>query len=168
MHPQARAFWLLNHGVRCLVKGFTNSLSPRMDENTVGPLSRYHAPSVIPINLNTHDPNCVWSEGHHHWHAAFNDILHRALAAAHVTSRLAPLGSVVRQKGPCRMWNHCFTTKECQAPCMGYNLPDTSAPHYLANATSHAGTVAAVEEEQKKAKYISLDQTVPFFRTSGH
>ena len=101
--PKPVPFGLLNHGVRCLVKGFTNSLSPRMDENTVGPLSRYHAPSVIPINLNTHDPNCVWSEGHHHWHAAFNDILHRALAEAHVTSRLAPAGICCKAKRPMQM-----------------------------------------------------------------
>ena len=33
-----------------------------------------------------------WSEGRHHRHSAINDIIHRALTAARVPSRLKPAG----------------------------------------------------------------------------
>ena len=36
--------------------------------------------------------SCRWSEGHHHRHAAVNDIIHWALTAAYLPSRLEPTG----------------------------------------------------------------------------
>ena len=42
--------------------------------------------------MGTHGLSCVRSEGRHHRHAALNDIVHRALTAAHIPSHLEPLG----------------------------------------------------------------------------
>ena len=110
-------------------------------------------------HLGTHGLSCVQSEGRHHQHAALNDILHHALCAAHVPCRLEqswisgkrPDGvTVVRWKsGWLLVWD---------ATC-----PNTYTPSYLASATSRAGTVAAVAEERKKTKYISLRQCHSLF-----
>ena len=42
--------------------------------------------------FTTHGFSCRKSAGHHHRHSAVNDIIHRALVAAHVPSRLEPSG----------------------------------------------------------------------------
>ena len=42
--------------------------------------------------LAIHGLSCRWSEGRHHRHSAINDMIHHALTAARVPSRLEPAG----------------------------------------------------------------------------
>ena len=81
-----------------------SSLGLRMDDDTVRisvglrlgtTLCRPHACLHCGADVNhlgTHGLSCVRSEGRHHRHAALNDIVHRALTAAHIPSRLEPSG----------------------------------------------------------------------------
>ena len=121
-------------------------------------------------SMAMHGLSCRWSEGHHHRHAAVNDIIHRALSFAKIPLRLEPSGlycsdgkrpdgiSVVPWKsGKLLVWD---------ATC-----PDTFAPSYGMSATSEPGAVAALAEVRKEAKYTSLCSTHVFtpvaIETSG-
>ena len=81
-----------------------SSLGLRMDDNTIRvsvglrlgttlcrPHACHHCGAEV-NHLGTHGLSCVQSEGRHHRHAALNDIVHRALTAAHIPSRLEPSG----------------------------------------------------------------------------
>ncbi len=74
----------------------------RMDDNTVRvsvglrlgttlcrPHACHHCGAEV-NHLGTHGLSCVQSEGRHHRHAALNNIVHRALTAAHISSHLEP------------------------------------------------------------------------------
>ena len=81
-----------------------SSLGLRMDDNTVRislglrlgtSLCRPHTCVQCGAEVNhlgTHGLSCVRSEGRHYRHATVNDIVHRALTAAHIPSRLEPSG----------------------------------------------------------------------------
>ena len=120
-----------------------SSLGLRMDDNTIRvsvrlrlgttlcrPHACHHCGAEV-NHLGTHGLSCVRSEGRHHRHAALNDIVHRALTAAHIPSRLEPSG-IFRS--------------------------DTFATSYLPSAASGVGEVAAAAEERKRRKYSHLDQ----------
>ena len=146
-----------------------SSLGLRMDNNTVrvavglrlgSPLCRPHTCHHCGVQVDgtaTHGLSCKWSEGHHQRHAAVNDIIHRALSAAHLPSRLEPTGLsrsdgkrpdgvtlVPRRSGRLLVWD---------ATC-----PDTFAPSHLPSATREAGTVAALAERNKQEKYAAFNQ----------
>ena len=87
-----------------------SSLGLRMDDDSIRiavglrlgttlcrPHSCYHCGAEVG-HLGTHGLSCLRSEGRHHRHAALNDIIHKALTAAHVPSRLEPTG-VFRSDG---------------------------------------------------------------------
>ena len=81
-----------------------SSLGLRMDDATVRismglhlglPLCRSHTCQHCGAEVSqfaTHGLSCRKSAGRYHCHSAVNDIIHRALAVAHVPSRLEPLG----------------------------------------------------------------------------
>ena len=81
-----------------------SSLGLRMDNNTVrvavglrlgSLLCRPHTCHHCGMQVDgtaTHGLSCKWSEGRHQRHAAVNDIIHCALSAAHLPSRLEPTG----------------------------------------------------------------------------
>ena len=77
-----------------------SSLGLRMDDNTIRvsvgfrlgttlccPHACLHCGAEV-NHLGTHDLSCIQSEGRHHRYAALYDIVHRALTAAHIPSRL--------------------------------------------------------------------------------
>ena len=81
-----------------------SALGLRMDDNTIRvavglrlgaslcrPHTCHHCGDEVD-SLATHGLSCKWSEGRHHRHAALNNVVHRALAAAKIPSRLEPSG----------------------------------------------------------------------------
>ena len=103
-----------------------------------------------------HGLSCRKSAGRYHRHSAVNKIMYRALAVAHVPSRLEPSGlyrsdgkrpdgvSIVPWKcGQLLVWN---------AMC-----PDTFAPSYSAIAAQQVGAVAQQAKDRKVQKYKHLD-----------
>ena len=150
-----------------------SSLGLRMDNNTVriavglrlgSPLCRPHTCHHCGVQVEgtaTHGLSCKWSEGRHQRHAAVNDIVHRAMSAAHLPSRLEPTGLfrsdgkrpdgvtlVPWRSGRLLVWD---------ATCL-----DTFAPSHLPSATREAGAVAAQAERSKQEKYSALDQCHTF------
>ncbi|KAL5477115.1 hypothetical protein EMCRGX_G023860 [Ephydatia muelleri] len=131
-----------------------SSLGLRMDDATVRismglrlglPLCRSHTCQHCGAEVSqfaTHGLSCRKSAGRYHRHSAVNDIIHRALAVAHVPSRLEP-----------SVWD---------ATC-----PDTFAPSYSAIAAQQVGAVAQQAEDRKMQKYKHLG-LMPLFHSSGN
>ena len=146
-----------------------SSLGLRMDDNTIRvpvglrlgtTLCRPHACLHCGAEVNhlgTHGLSCVRSEGRHHRHAALNDIVHRALTAAHIPSRLEPSG-IFRSDGKRPDGITVVPWKSGRLLVWDATCPDTFAPSYLPSAASGVGAVAAAAEERKKRKYSHLDQ----------
>ena len=67
------------------------SVGLRLGTTLCRPHACHHCGAEV-NHLGTHGLSCVRSEGRHHRHAALNDIVHRALTAAHIPSRLEPSG----------------------------------------------------------------------------
>ena len=110
-----------------------------------------------------HGLSCRYSEGRHSRHASVNDILHRALTAAKIPSRLEPSGLsstdgsrpdgmtiVPWRSGRPLVWD---------ATCMPR---DTLAVSYRSRATCGAGRVAALAEEKKSDKFSHLSSQYHF------
>ena len=108
-------------------------------------------------HLGTHGLSCVRSEGRHHRHAALNDIVHRALTAAHIPSRLEPSG-IFRSDGKRPDGITVVPWKGGRLLVWDATCPDTFATSYLPSAASDVGEVAAAAEERKRQKYSHLDQ----------
>ena len=146
-----------------------SSLGLRMDNNTVrvavglrlgSLLCRPHTCHHCGVQVDgtaTHGLSCKWSEGRHLRHAGVNDIIHRALSAAQLPSRLEPTGLsrsdgkrpdgvtlVPWRSGRLLVWD---------ATCL-----DTFAPSHQPSATREAGAVAALAERNKHEKYAALNQ----------
>ncbi|KAL5460146.1 hypothetical protein EMCRGX_G033573 [Ephydatia muelleri] len=128
-------------------------------------------PKLVVLNdiygrLNVHSGKC-WAHssitacletknaGRHYRHSAINDIIHRALVAAHVPSRLEPSG-LYRSDGkrpdgiPTVPWK-CGQLLVWDATC-----PDTYAPSYSTIAAQQAGAVGQQAEDKKAQKYKHL------------
>ena len=99
----------------------------------------------------------VRGEGRDHRYAALNDIVHRALTAAHIPSRLEPSG-IFRSDGKRPDGITVVPWKSGRLLVSDATCPDTFAPSYLPSATSGVGAVAAAAEERKKRKYSHFDQ----------
>ena len=121
-------------------------------------------------SVATHGLSCRWSEGRHHRHAAVNDIIHRALSSAKIPSRLEPSG-LYCSDGKCPDGISVVPWKSGKSLVWDATCPDSFAPSYEMSATSEAGTVAALAEVRKEAKYTSLCSTHIFtpvaIETSG-
>ena len=106
----------------------------------------------------------------HHRHAALNNVVHRALAAAKIPSRLEPSG-LYRTDGKRPDGITVVPWKSGRLLVWDATCPDTFAPSYVASATNEAGAVAALAEERKKTKYAHLDSSHTFtpvaIETSG-
>ena len=146
-----------------------SSLGLRMDDNTIRvsvglrlgtthcrPHACHHCGAEM-NHLGTHDLSCVRSEGRHHRHAALNDIVHRALTAAHITSRLEPSG-IFRSDGKRPDGITVVPWKGGRLLVWDATCPDTFTTSYLPSAASDVGEVAAAAEERKRRKYSLLDQ----------
>ncbi len=82
----------------------------------------------------THGLSCIWSEGRHQRHAAVNDIVHRALSAAHLPSRLEPTG-LSRSDGKRPDGVTLVPWKSGRLLVWDATCPDTFAPSHLPSAT---------------------------------
>eukprot|EP00731_Ephydatia_muelleri_P021279 Em0013g1006a len=143
------------------------SLGLRMDDTTIRismglrlgiPLCRNHICQHCGAEVSqfaTHGLSCKRSAGRHYRHSAMNDIIHRALVAAHVPSRLEPSG-LYRSDGKrpdgitTDLWK-CGQFLVWDATC-----PDTYAPSYSTIAAQQAGAVAQQAEDKKTQKYKHL------------
>ena len=159
-----------------------SALGLRMDDNTIRvavglrlgaslcrPHTCHHCGDEVD-SLATHELSCKWSEGRHHRHAALNNVVHRALAAAKIPSRLEPSG-LYRTDGKRPDGITVVPWKSGRLLVWDATCPDTFAPSYVASATNEAGAVAALAEERKKTKYAHLDSSHTFtpvaIETSG-
>ena len=150
-----------------------SSLGLRMDNNTVriavglrlgSPLCRPHTCHHCGVQVEgtaTHGLSCKWSEGRHQRHAAVNDIVHCAMSAAHLPSRLEPTG-LFRSDGKRPDGVTLVPWRSGRLLVWDATCPDTFAPSHLPSATREAGAVAAQAERSKREKYSALDQCHTF------
>ena len=118
----------------------------------------------------THGLSCKRSAGRHYRHSAINDIIHRALVAAHVPSRLEPSG-LYRSDGK-RPDGITMVPWKCgQLLVWDATCPDTFAPSYSTIAAQQVGAVAQQAEDKKTQKYKHLSSHLFFtpvaIETSG-
>ena len=150
-----------------------SALGLRMDDNTImvmvglrlgaslcTPHTCHHCGDEVD-SLATHGLSCKWSEGRHHRHAALNNVVHRALAAAKIPSRLEPYG-LYRTDGKRSDGITVVPWKSGRLLVWDATCPDTFSPSFVASATNEAGAVAALAEERKKTKYAHLDSLYTF------
>ena len=108
-----------------------------------------------------HGLSCRRSEGRHPRHAAVNDLIHRALTAAKVSSRLEPSG-LFRSDGKRPDGATIVPWKNGKCLVWDVTCPDTFAPSYLSLSSREAGAVAIQAEERKKQKYSCLSSSHHF------
>ena len=103
--------------------------------------------------FTTHGLSCRKSAGRHFRHAALNDIIHRALSAARIPSRLEPSG-LARADGE-RPDGITLAPWKCgQLLVWDATCPDTYM--YASIAVAEAGAVANQAECKKQLKYVHL------------
>ena len=86
-----------------------------------------------------------------------NDIVHRALTAAHIPSRLEPSG-IFRSDGKCPDGITVVPWKGGRLLVWDATCPDTFTTSYLPSAASDVGEVAAAAEERKRPLEIAVNQ----------
>ncbi|KAL5468951.1 hypothetical protein EMCRGX_G030112 [Ephydatia muelleri] len=143
------------------------SLGLRMDDTTIRvsmglrlgiPLCRNHICQHCGAEVSqfaTHGLSCKRSAGRHYRHLAINDIIHRALVAAHVPSRLEPSG-LYRSDGKRPDGITTVPWKCGQLLVWDATCPDTYAPSYSTIAAQQAGAVGQQAEDKKAQKYKHL------------
>ena len=107
--------------------------------------------------FTTHGLSCRKSAGRHFRHAALNDIIHRALSAAHIPSHLEPSG-LARADGE-RPDGITLAPWKCrQLLVWDATCPDTYmyAPSSASIAVAETGAVANQAECKKQLKYVHL------------
>ena len=146
-----------------------SSLGLCMDNNTVrvavglrlgSLLCRPHTCHHCGVQVDgtaTHGLSCKWSEGRHQRHAGVNDIIHRALSAAQLPSRLEPTG-LSRSDGKRPDGVTLVPWRSGRLLVWDATCPDTFAPSHQPSATREAGAVAALAERNKEEKYAALNQ----------
>ena len=152
------------------------SLGLRMDDTTIRismglrlgiPLCRNHICQHCGAEVSqfaTHGLSCKRSAGRHYRHSAINDIIHRALVAAHVPSRLEPSG-LYRSDGKRPDGITTVPWKCGQLLVWDATCPDTYAPSYSTIAAQQAGAVGQQAEDKKAQKYKQL---TPLFHSCGN
>ena len=104
-------------------------------------------------SLGRHALSCRRSKGRHQWHAALNDTIKRGLSAAHVPSKLEPVG-LLRSDGKRPDSVTLAPWKTGSLMIWDATCPDTFAPS--AHATQEPGKVAEAAEDRKCEKYMGL------------
>ena len=144
-----------------------SSLGLRMDDESIRvavglrlgtPLCQSHSCNLCGAevdHLATHDLSCRRSTGRHPRHAALNDIIHRALAAAKIPSRLEPSG-LYRSDGKRPDGASLVPWRRGKFLVWDATCKDTFAPSYVSYAAREAGLVAKQAEEGKRSKYRHL------------
>ena len=137
-----------------------SSLGQRLDDNTlriscglrlgtaIGVPHLCHCCGKEVTAFGIHGLSCKSSSGHHHRHAAINEIIHRSLSTAKTPSRLEPQ-SFLRTDGK-RPDGMTITPWNTGRPLVwDATCPDTFAASYRIQATSGAGKVAELAEDSK-------------------
>ena len=106
--------------------------------------------------LGTHGLHCKFSQGRFYRHGALNNIIKRSLTAAHVPSRLEPVG-MSRSDGKRPDGASTIPWERGKLLVWDVTCPDTLAPSYLPLATRNAREVATAAETRKSTKYAHLD-----------
>ena len=121
-------------------------------------------------DVATHGLSCHRSEGRHPCHAAVNDVIHRALASAKVTSWRELLG-LFRFDGKCPNGCSMLLWKLGKILVWDDTCLYTYALLHVSVAAREVGAVASKAEHLKSAKYAALKVShhfVPFaMETSG-
>ena len=146
---------------------FISSLGLRMDDESIRvavglrlgtPLCQPHSCNLCGAevdHLATHGLSCHRSTGRHPRHSALNDIIHRALAAAKIPSRLEPSG-LYRSDGKRPDGASLVPWRRAKFLVWDATCKDTFAPSYVSYAAREAGLVAKLAEERKRSKYRHL------------
>ena len=146
-----------------------SSLGLRMDDESIRvavglrlgtptPLCQPHSCNLCGAevdHLATHGLSCQRSTGRHPRHAALNDIIHRALAAAKIPSRLEPSG-LYRSDGKRPDGASLVPWRRGKFLVWDATCKDTFASSYVSYAAREAGLVAKLAEEGKRSKYRHL------------
>ena len=106
--------------------------------------------------FTTHGLSCGKSTRRYQSHSAVNDIIHGALAVAHVPSRLEPSG-LYHSDGKLRDGVSIVPWKCGQLLVWDATCPDAFAPSYSTIAAQQVGAVAQQAEDRKVQKYKHLD-----------
>ena len=106
----------------------------------------------------THGLSCRKSAGRHPRHAALNDIVKKALAAADIPSALEPVG-LCRSDGKRADGVTIIPWKRGQSLAWDVTCWDTFAPSYISSAASGAARIANQAETRKITLYHEIAQS---------
>ena len=106
----------------------------------------------------THGLSCRKSAGRHPRHAALNDIVKRALAAADIPSALEPVG-LCRSDGKRADGVTIIPWKRGQSLAWDVTCWDTFAPSHISSAASGAARIANQAETRKITLYHEIAQS---------
>ena len=150
-----------------------SSLGLKLDDTTLrlGVSLRLGLASCVPHScrncgasvgcLGLHGLTCRKGNGRFHRHATVNDVVHRALSAAGIPSRLEPPG-LARSDGK-RPDGMSLAPWERGKPLVwDVTIPDSLAVSYRSAATCGPGSVAALAESRKLSKYAHLSSSYFF------
>ncbi|KAL5474494.1 hypothetical protein EMCRGX_G026449 [Ephydatia muelleri] len=127
-----------------------------VNANIEGGVDNQAADDTDVSQFATHSLSCKKSVGGHHCHSAVNDIIHRALVAAHVPSHLEPSG-LHHSDGKLPDGVLIVPWKCGQLLVWDASCPDIFAPSYSSIAAQLVGAVAQQAEDKKIQKYKHLD-----------
>ena len=111
--------------------------------------------------LGHHGLVCKKGGGCYHRHAAVNDVIHHALVAAGVPSRLEPTG-LSRSDGKCPDGLSLIPWERGRPLVWDVTVPDSLAVSYRSVALSGVGFVATFAESKKILKYSHLPPSYLF------
>ena len=103
----------------------------------------------------THRLSCLHSPSRHHRHAAINNIIHKALIAAHIPSRLEPSG-LDRTDGKHPDGCHNRALETWKMFTMGHTCPDTFAASYLTRFISTRSGLVVENKKISKHGYLEF------------
>ena len=115
-----------------------------------GPHSCQHCGVAVDWS-GLHGLSCRFSTGRHFHHAALNDIIHRALTASHIPSRLEHAG-LKRSDGKRPDGITMVPWKSGNLLVWDATCSDTYAPSHLTQSTMAADAVTSEAEDLKKVK----------------
>ena len=138
---------------------------PSLGSTLYQPHTCHHYIYGVQVDGNaTHGLSCRWSKGRHHRHAAVNDIVHRAMTAARLPSRLEATG-LFSSDGNCPDRIMLIPWKKGRLLVWDATCTDTFAPSHL-RATSEAGAVAALATQSKHE--VPGPRSMPHLYTRGY
>ena len=112
-------------------------------------------------NSATHGLDCRRAPGKHARHSEANQVIHRALSSAGVSSILEPVG-MCRNDGKRPDGATVIPWKQGKCLVWDFTCVNTIARSYITSAASQAGSPSTAAEIKKKTKYSSLGNNYIF------